>query len=47
LDLVGDLMLSGGHIQGKITASSTAHRLNHGLLRAMFAEGGGNVKQLR
>ncbi len=39
LDLVGDLMLSGGHIQGKITASSTAHRLNHGLLRAIFNEG--------
>lgn len=36
LDLVGDLMLSGGHIHGKITASSTAHRLNHGLLRAIF-----------
>ena len=36
LDLVGDLMLSGGHIHGKITASSTAHRLNHGLLKAIF-----------
>jgi UDP-3-O-[3-hydroxymyristoyl] N-acetylglucosamine deacetylase len=40
LDLVGDLMLSGGHIHGKITAHSTAHRLNHGLLRALFSEGG-------
>jgi UDP-3-O-[3-hydroxymyristoyl] N-acetylglucosamine deacetylase len=40
LDLVGDLMLSGGHIYGKITASSTAHRLNHGLLRAIFSEKG-------
>lgn len=38
LDLVGDLMLSGGHIYGKITATSTAHRLNHGLLRAIFSE---------
>ncbi len=36
LDLVGDLMLSGSHVHGKITASSTAHRLNHGLLRAML-----------
>ncbi len=36
LDLVGDLMLSGGHIQGKITASSTAHRLNHALLSDIF-----------
>lgn len=36
LDLVGDLMLSGGHIQGKITASSTAHRLNHLLLKDLF-----------
>lgn len=36
LDLVGDLMLSGGHVHGKIIASSTAHRLNHGLLRAIF-----------
>lgn len=33
LDLVGDLMLSGGHIQGKITAFSPAHRMTHGLLR--------------
>ncbi len=36
LDLVGDLMLSGGHISGKITAFSTAHRLNHELLRSIF-----------
>ncbi|MEE9303139.1 MAG: UDP-3-O-acyl-N-acetylglucosamine deacetylase [Thiotrichaceae bacterium] len=36
LDLVGDLMLSGGHIHGKITAFSTAHRLNHELLRGIF-----------
>ncbi len=32
LDLVGDLMLSGGHIHGKITARSPAHRLTHELL---------------
>lgn len=38
LDLVGDLMLSGGHIHGKITASSTAHRLNHALLRKIFKQ---------
>ncbi|MEE9327018.1 MAG: UDP-3-O-acyl-N-acetylglucosamine deacetylase [Cocleimonas sp.] len=36
LDLVGDLMLSGGHIHGKITAKSPAHRLNQGLLRKIF-----------
>ena len=36
LDLVGDLMLSGGHVHGKITTSSTAHRLNHALLRQIF-----------
>lgn len=39
LDLVGDLMLSGGHIHGKITAKSPAHRLNRGLLKNIF-EGG-------
>ena len=32
LDLVGDLMLSGGHVHGKITALSPAHRLTHELL---------------
>jgi len=32
LDLVGDLMLSGGHVQGKITAISPAHRMTHELL---------------
>lgn len=36
LDLVGDLMLSNGHFQGKITAFSTAHRLNHGLIEKIF-----------
>lgn len=36
LDLVGDLMLCGGHIRGKITARSTAHRLNHGLIQKLF-----------
>lgn len=39
LDMVGDLMLSGGIIQGKITANSPAHRLNHGLLKTIFEEG--------
>ncbi len=38
LDLVGDLMLSGGHIQGKITAYSPAHRITHGLLKKIFTE---------
>ncbi len=38
LDLVGDLMLSGGHIQGKITAFSPAHRMTHKLLRQIFEE---------
>lgn len=38
LDLVGDLMLSGGHIQGKITAISPAHRMTHELLRQIFTE---------
>ena len=38
LDLVGDLMLSGGHIQGKITAHSPAHRMTHELLRQIFTE---------
>ena len=38
LDLVGDLMLANGHIQGKITAKSSAHRLNHGLLKNLFTE---------
>ena len=36
LDLVGDLMLSNGHLQGKITANSSAHRLNHGLIKKLF-----------
>lgn len=36
LDLVGDLMLSGGHIQGKITAHSPAHRMTHELLSRIF-----------
>ncbi len=39
LDMVGDLMLSGGIIQGKITANSPAHRLNHGLLKTIFEQG--------
>ncbi len=39
LDMVGDLMLSGGHIQGKITAVSPAHRMTHGLLKSIFENG--------
>jgi len=38
LDLVGDLMLANGHIQGKITARSSAHRLNYGLLKNLFEQ---------
>ncbi len=38
LDLVGDLMLSGGHIQGRITAHSPAHRLTHELLGKIFEQ---------
>lgn len=36
LDLMGDLMLSGGHVYGKITAISPAHRLTHKLLQQIF-----------
>ena len=36
LDLVGDLMLSGGHIQAKITTVGSVHRLTHQLLREAF-----------
>lgn len=38
LDLVGDLMLANGHIQGKIIANSSAHRLNAALLEKLFKE---------
>jgi len=38
LDLIGDLMLANGHVIGKITAKSSAHRLNHGLLKKLFTE---------
>jgi UDP-3-O-[3-hydroxymyristoyl] N-acetylglucosamine deacetylase len=38
LDLVGDLMLSGGHIQGKITTLGPVHRLTHDILRKIFEE---------
>lgn len=44
LDLVGDLMLSGGHIQGKITAFSPAHRMTHELLRQIFTQNAFSVK---
>ena len=36
LDLVGDLMLSGGHIQAKITTVGPVHRITHQLLREAF-----------
>lgn len=38
LDLMGDLMLSGGHVHGKITAISPAHRLTHQLLEQIFSD---------
>ncbi len=38
LDLMGDLMLSGGHVHGKITAISPAHRLTHQLLQKIFSD---------
>lgn len=38
LDLMGDLMLSGGHMRGKITANSSAHRLNHALIKSIFEQ---------
>ncbi len=38
LDLMGDLMLSGGHIQGKITTVAPVHRLTHELLYKTFQE---------
>jgi len=39
LDLMGDLMLANGYLQGKITATSSAHRLNSGLLKELFERG--------
>lgn len=36
LDLVGDLMLSGGHIQGKITTMGPVHRLTHEMLEMAY-----------
>ncbi|MCP3866858.1 MAG: UDP-3-O-[3-hydroxymyristoyl] N-acetylglucosamine deacetylase, partial [Gammaproteobacteria bacterium] len=33
LDVVGDMMLAGGRLQGKVTGYSTAHRLNRLLLQ--------------
>lgn len=38
LDLVGDLMLVGGHVQGKITSLGPVHRLTHQLLKKAFDE---------
>lgn len=38
LDIIGDLRLAGADIIGRVTANSTAHHLNHGLLRALFAD---------
>jgi len=38
LDLMGDMMLSGGHIQGRFVINSPAHRLNHQLLTKLFEQ---------
>ncbi|NOY63733.1 MAG: UDP-3-O-[3-hydroxymyristoyl] N-acetylglucosamine deacetylase [Gammaproteobacteria bacterium] len=38
LDTVADMTLAGAHIKGKITGYSTAHRLNHKLLRTLFSD---------
>jgi UDP-3-O-[3-hydroxymyristoyl] N-acetylglucosamine deacetylase len=38
LDLMGDLMLGGVEIIGRITARSPVHRLNHRLLEAVFSD---------
>jgi len=38
LDAMGDMMLAGAHIKGKITGNSTAHRLNHMLLHTLFSD---------
>jgi len=45
LDLVGDLMLSGGHIQGKITAFSPAHRMTHEMLYKIFMNNAFTIKE--
>lgn len=37
LDLMGDFILSGGHVCGKITAVSPAHRLTHELLKKILS----------
>lgn len=36
LDLVGDMALAGFTIRGKVTTSSTSHRLNHCLMEKLF-----------
>lgn len=38
LDAVADMTLAGAPLKGKITGSSTAHRLNHDLLRTLFSD---------
>ncbi len=38
LDLMGDLLLSGGHFQGKITTLGPTHWLTHKLLKKSFFE---------
>lgn len=38
LDMMGDLMLGGAEIVGRITGRSPVHRLNHRLLEAIFSD---------
>ena len=38
LDLVGDMALAGHPIRGKVTTSSTSHRLNHCLMEKLFTD---------
>lgn len=40
LDVVGDLALCGGAIQGRFVGARTGHRLNNLLLRTLFADRG-------
>ena len=38
LDTVGDMMLIGAPIKGSLIGNSTAHRLNHGLMKKLFSD---------
>ena len=36
LDVMGDMMVTGGHIVGKYTAFASSHQLNHALTKKLF-----------